>query len=182
MTKRLSKALIASAVLLLITAPRPAALAQTTPAPDRIAGPVDDSRLVRLPNNTHPLARPEFDRGPAPPTLPLERMRLVLMRSPQQEADLEALLDAQQDRSSASFHQWLTPAQFGERFGPSDQDIQVAASWLASQGFRVNNVATGRTAIEFSGTAGQVVSAFHTQIHKYVVHGEEHWANQSDPR
>ena len=40
----------------------------------------------------------------------------------------------------------------------------------------------GKTVIEFSGTAAQVQSAFHTSIHKYVVGGEEHWANSSDPQ
>jgi hypothetical protein len=36
--------------------------------------------------------------------------------------------------------------------------------------------------LEFSGTAGQVQEAFHTTIHKYVVKGEQHWANASDPQ
>ena len=39
----------------------------------------------------------------------------------------------------------------------------------------------GRTVLEFSGSASQVKEAFHTTIHKYVVNGEQHWANASDP-
>ncbi len=36
--------------------------------------------------------------------------------------------------------------------------------------------------LEFSGTAGQVQEAFHTTMHKYVVNGEQHWANAGDPQ
>jgi hypothetical protein len=138
--------------------------------------------LTTLRGNTHPLARPEYDQGAAPDSLPTERILLVLKRSPAQETALRKLLDEQQIKSSPNYHMWLTPEQFGEQFGPADADILAATSWLSSQGFQVNRVAAGRTVIEFSGTAGQVRQAFHTEIHKYVVNGEEHWANASDPQ
>jgi subtilase family serine protease len=143
---------------------------------------VDLENLVTLQGNTHPLARPEFDQGAAPDSLPMERMLLVLQRSAEQETALRKLLDEQQIRSSPNYHMWLTPQQFGEQFGPAAADIQAVTDWLTSQGFEVNRVATGRTLIEFSGTAGAVRQAFHTVIHKFVVNGEEHWANASDPQ
>jgi hypothetical protein len=142
---------------------------------------VDDSNLVVLRGNTHPLARPEYDQGPAPANLPMQRMLLVLKRSPTQEAALEQLLQEQQDNSSPNYHQWLTPQQFGQEFGLSDQDIQTITTWLASHGLQAINVSNGCTVIEFSGTAGQVQDAFHTSIHKYVVNGQPHYANSSDP-
>ena len=40
---------------------------------------------------THPYARPQFDRGAAPDSLPMARMLLVLQRSAAQEAALDAL-------------------------------------------------------------------------------------------
>lgn len=108
------------------------------------------------------------------------RMLLVLKRSPQQESALRKLLDDQQDKSSPSYRQWLTPEQFGKQFGPTDDDLATITRWLQSHGFEVGHT-KGRTVLEFSGNAGQVQQAFHTTIHKYVVHGEEHWANASDP-
>jgi hypothetical protein len=143
---------------------------------------VNLENLVTLRGNTHPLARPEYDQGAAPDSLPTERILLVLQRSAQQETALRKLLDQQQVKSSPNYHMWLTPEQFGEQFGPADADIQAVTDWLTSQGFQVSHVAAGRTVIEFSGTAGQVRQALHTEIHKYVVHGEEHWANASDPQ
>jgi Pro-kumamolisin, activation domain/Bacterial Ig-like domain (group 3) len=158
------------------------ASAQTANVHARITQPVDDTILALLKGNTHPLARAEFDRGAAPAGMPLHRMLLSLKRSPAQESALQQLLIDLQDKSSLNYHKWLTPAQFGQQFGASDEDIQAITSWLGSHGFQVANVSSGRTVIEFSGTVGQVQQAFHTAIHKYVVNGEEHWANSSDPQ
>ena len=155
---------------------------QSAAIPARVTQPVDLQNLVTLRGNVHPLARPEYDQGVAADSLPTERILLVLQRSTQQESALRRLLDQQQVKSSPNYHMWLTPEQFGEQFGPADADIQAVTDWLTSQGFQVNHVAAGRTIIEFSGTAGRVRQALHTEIHKYVVHGEEHWANASDPQ
>jgi hypothetical protein len=171
--------LLAAATLLLIPSLTPA---QTSNVQPRITAAIDEANLTTLRGNTHPLARPEFDRGPAPASLPMERMLLVLKRSAAQETALDALLDQQQDKSSPNYHQWLTPQQFGQQFGPADQDIQTVTSWLQSHGFQVNRVSNGRTVIEFTGTAGQVREAFHTEIHRYTVNNEDHWANSSDPQ
>jgi len=158
------------------------------PAPEtRITQAVDNANLTLLKGNVFSLARAEFDRGAAPLNLPMERMTLVLRSTPGQQAALATLLDEQQDQSSSNYHKWLTPAQFGQQFGASEQDIQTITSWLQSQGFQVNHVANGRNAIEFSGTAGQVQQAFHTTIHKYSVPNaagvsEDHWANAVDPQ
>src|SRR5437879_6606106 len=88
----------------------------------------------------------------------------------------------QQNAASQNYHKWLTPEQFGTQFGPTDADIQTAVSWLVSHGFQVAKVTKGKIAIEFSGNAAQVKEAFHTEIHKYVVNGEAHLANASDPQ
>jgi len=156
--------------------------AQTANVPGRITQAVDMENLVALHGNTHPLARPEYDQGAAPDSLPMERMLLVLQRSAEQEAALRKLLDEQQIKSSPNYHMWLTPEQFGQQFGPADVDLQAVTGWLSSQGFQVSHVAAGGTVIEFSGTAGAVRQAFHTEIHKFAVNGEEHWANASDPQ
>jgi len=137
---------------------------------------------IRDRGNTYPLARAEFDRGPAPADLPMENMLLVLKRSPAQQAALDRLMAEQLDKSSPNFHKWLTPQQFGQQFGASDQDIQTITSWLGSHGFQIIQVTNGRTVINFSGNAGQVQQAFHTAIHSYVVNGEQHWANSTDPQ
>ncbi len=156
--------------------------AQGGAALPRVTDRIDTSRLVTLAGNTHPLARPQFDQGAAPASLPMDRIQLVLKRSPDQETALRTLLDDQQSTSSPNYHKWLTPDQFGQQFGPADADIQAVTSWLSSYGFHDIHVSKGRTVIEFSGTAAQVESALHTPIHRYLVNGESHWANANDPQ
>src|SRR6202046_2697731 len=120
----------------------------------RITQPVDESNLVVLRGNTHPLALPQYDQGAAPASLPLQRMLLVLQRSPQQEAALDQLLEQQQDDSSPNYHCWLTPEQFSASFGPASADVQKITAWVHSHGLQITRASTGGIVIEFSGTAG----------------------------
>ncbi len=159
-----------------------AATAQMAAVPARLTQAIDDTQLVRLQGNVHPLARPEFDQGAVADSTPMNRMLLLLQRSPEQQAALRQLMDEQQSKDSANFHQWLTPDQFGKQFGPADTDIQAITDWLTRQGFQGIKVAAGRTVIEFSGNVGQVRNAFHTDIHKFNVRGEWRQANISDPQ
>jgi subtilase family serine protease len=157
-------------------------IAQHSDAASRIKQAINETKLTVLKGNTYPLARPQFDGGSAPSNLQLNRMLLVLRRGPEQETALDTLLNQQQDKSSPNYHAWRTPIQFGQQFGLSDQDIRTITLWLRSHDFQVNRVANGRVTIEFSGTAGQVNEAFHTEIHRYSINGEEHWANSADPQ
>jgi subtilase family serine protease len=128
------------------------------------------------------LARADFDRGAVAESQPMTRMLLLLKRGNDQEAALQAYMESQQDKSSANYHVWLTPEEFGATYGPADADVQAATDWLVSQGFRVQKVYSGKTVIEFSGTAGQVLAAFATQIRGYKAGGKAYVANASDPQ
>ena len=150
--------------------------------PSRVVDRVDDSRLVRLTGNTHPLARPANDKGLAEPSKLLERMVLVLQRSPEQEVELSAFNERQYDPKSPDYHHWLHAEEFGQLYGPSDSDVSAATSWLHNHGFSIENVSKGRTSIQFTGTVAQVQEAFHVEMHNYLVNGEEHIANDRDPQ
>jgi subtilase family serine protease len=150
--------------------------------PSRVVGMVDDTRLTTLKGNTHPMARAAFDRGLVAPQKMLERMLLVLKRSPEQEAALAAFNERQYDPASPDFHHWLEPEEFGRLYGPSDADMTAITSWLQNHGFRIDNVSPGRINIEFTGTVEQVQNAFHVQMHNYQVNNEAHIANDRDPQ
>jgi subtilase family serine protease len=141
----------------------------------------DDSRTVKLVGNHHPSARPEFEVGSATPDHHMNKMILALNPSEEQNAALDALLAAQQDPSSPFYQKWLTPEQFAEQFGVSSNDVDQITTWLKSHGFTIDEVPPGRRTIVFSGTAGMVQSAFHTPIKQYLVNGELHYANATDP-
>ena len=112
----------------------------------------------------------------------MNHMLLVLQRSPQQETALRNLIDEQQIKNSPNYHAWLTPQQFGQQFGVADADIQKVADWLSQKGFTEIKASNGSMFIEFSGTAGLVRSAFHTEIHNVMVNGQLHIANLTDPQ
>ena len=148
----------------------------------RITRVIDDGITVLRPGNRHPLARAEFDAGPAPSEARLDRMILLLKPDQAQQSALEALLEAQQDPQSPEYQHWLTPEEFGRRFGVAERDVQQIVEWLSSHGFQVETPDASRRQIIFSGTASQVQTAFHTQVRIYNVSGQRHYANAQDPQ
>ena len=150
--------------------------------PSRIAEPIDESQLVTLTGNMHPLAREEFDRGVVDAETGLGRMVLELEPSATQQAELDALVAAQHDPRSPLYRQWLTPAGYGARFGVSAEDAALVAAWLGGHGFTVEEIPPSNRLLVFSGTAGQVAEAFHAEIHRYLVDGVEHVASSEDPQ
>jgi subtilase family serine protease len=149
----------------------------------QVGAPVNDAVRVTLAGNVRPEARNlEYDRGPVPDSFRMNGLQLLLRRPHAQQAALDRFVEDQQNRRSPRYHKWLTAAQFGSQFGPSSRDIAAIADWLGTQGFHVEGVSVGRTLIDFSGDAGHVKTAFHTEIHNLNVNGALHIANMSDPQ
>ncbi len=130
-----------------------------------------------LQGNVHPLAQLRSDRGVVDPEMSLPYLTLHFRPSTTQQAGLDRLLTDQQDVSSPNFHRWLTPEEFGDHFGLSDDDITMIATWLRSQGFQVHGAARGRRWITFGGKAAQIGRAFQTSIHRYEINGKSRYAN-----
>ncbi len=147
----------------------------------RIVRPIDNRDVVRLQGTVHPRASSELDQGPVSPKLALQHMTLTFQPMAAQQAALKGLLAAQLDRSSPDYHKWLTPEEYGDRFGLNEIDANTVATWLRSQGFTVEEIARSRTWISFSGIAAQVEAAFHTSIHNYLVDGTLHYSPASEP-
>jgi subtilase family serine protease len=143
---------------------------------------IDEEKLVTLQGNTRPEAKAKNDRGAVSDHFPIEHMLLQLRRSPEQEQALQQFIDELHTKGSPKFHRWITARKFGETFGLAKQDLDTISGWLESHGFTVNVVYPSGTIIDFSGTAGQVRNAFHTEIHSLEVNGEKHVANMSDPK
>ncbi|HEY3840906.1 MAG TPA: protease pro-enzyme activation domain-containing protein, partial [Bryobacteraceae bacterium] len=149
--------------------------------PNRILVKPDNTHRIYLNGNVHPKARAEYDQGRVSPSLQLNHVTLHFKLSAAQQTDLEQLLKDQQDPSSPSYHQWLTPEQFGARFGVSDADLASTTAWLQSQGLTVTGTARAKNHITFDGPASSIENAFGTELHTYLVDGEKHFANASEP-
>ena len=109
-------------------------------------------------------------------------MYLQLKRSPEQDLAAQRFVESLTDKTSPNFHKWITAAEYGRRFGAAPEDIATVTRWLQSHGFSVNNVPANNMVIDFSGTAGQVREALHTEIHTLDVAGKRYFANMSDPQ
>lgn len=151
-------------------------------AASRIKLPIDDQNRVTLTGNVHPLAQAQYDQGAVEDSFPASRIILMLSRSSEKEAALQQFLQDAHTPGNASYHRWLTPQQIGAAYGPSDAEVGAVTGWLKQHGFAVGRLSPGKTALEFSGTAGEVKQTFHTEIHAYLVNGELHYANNADPQ
>ena len=149
--------------------------------PDRIAATIDNSQAVVLKGNVHPKAQPQYDQGRAESSMKLPCITMLTKPTAGQQADLKRFLKQQQDPSSANYRKGLTPEQYADRFGLSQNDISKITDWLLSQGFTIAQVARGRDWIAFSGTVELVDKVFRTEIHTYLVAGEKHFANATEP-
>jgi pseudomonalisin len=148
----------------------------------RIMHAINESDRFTFSGDRLPLLDDSTDLGPVDGNLPLKNMLLILKSSPAQLAALEAFSQAQQTPGAAEYHHWLTPEEFAGHFGVASEDLAKLKSYLISKGFSIDEVAAGGRSIKFSGTAAQVKNAFHTEIHHYVWHGENHIANNSNPQ
>jgi MYXO-CTERM domain-containing protein len=146
-----------------------------------IAGPIDPSRLATLPGNLVPALRAAEDLGRLDGAIELPAISLELRPSPGQRSERAALLARQQDRSSPDYHRWLTPEEYGARFGAARPDLDRIGAWLASEGFTAPRVARSATAITVAGTVAQVEAAFHTELHRYRLDGHPRFGLARDP-
>jgi trimeric autotransporter adhesin len=126
----------------------------------QITQSINNQQRVTLKGNVRPMPRRAHDLGAVDVSMAASRVLLLLKRPAEQEAALRQFIADANTPGTPSYHHWLTPAQLGAQFGPADSDVQAVVAWLQSQGFAVSKVSKAKTAIEFSGTAGQIESAF----------------------
>ncbi len=169
------------AALLAALALGTAAAAQTNAHPvARITAKVDNAVTTRL-SGTHPNFVDHAQVGARlESSTRLAHLRLVLSATEEQEAALRTLMQEQQDKTSPNYHKWLTPDAYGQSFGAATADVGRITAWLQDQGFSVESVAKSNRIITFSGTAGQVETAFHTQINHVEIDGVPHLSNTTD--
>src|ERR1700685_995923 len=154
--------------------------AQTTD--NLVRMPVNPLNRVQLTGHHPAWANTQNDAGAVPADLPIERLTLVLARSPQLEQAYTQFLKDQQDPGSPDDHHWLTPAQIGQRFGVSAHDIHAVTVWLQSQNLHVDSVSNSRQRITFSGPASAVGNAFGAEMHYFTVSGEKRISNNAEPQ
>ncbi len=161
--------------LFLSVACGPAAVGQA-----RITSAIQNNERVAVAGTAPAVLANSVETGRVPGSQSLGRMLLMLAPTADQELAATNLVSALHDSSSASFHKWLTPAQFGQQFGVADADAAQVQQWLQSQGFTVHEVSQSRRFIVFSGNASQIENAFSTEMHTYSYKGQSFISNSKN--
>ena len=144
---------------------------------------VNDDDTVRVAGNVHEGARADRDAGPTDVNLRMDKMVLVLTPRADAAERPDQLIVRLHDPASPDYHHWLTPEEYGQRFGISDGDLHDVTSWLQRQGFTVDEIVAGRGSINFSGKVADVERTFKTPIRNYRGDdGTIHHANAVDPQ
>jgi subtilase family serine protease len=153
--------------------------AQITQA-DRVTVQPELTNSVRLAGHLPRWANPAADVGPVAADTNLH-LTFVLSRAPQLQADFTQLLADQQDPASPRYHQWLTPQQVGELYGPTQHDIDALAAWLTSRGLAAPEVSPSRIFLTVNGPASTVSAALSTSFHSFILNGEPRLSTTQDP-
>lgn len=175
-----------SRLLLPLTLSVAAFVASSTPLQaatvhNRITSAISGSKRAVLEHSVPLRAMRASDLGAAQTDHALTGLSVRFSMTDEQQAELTRLLAAQQDPASPEYHQWLTPEQFGARFGLSAADMAKVSAWLTGQGFKITGRARSSTFITFAGTVAQAEKAFGTSIHSLTYKGEPHISNMSNP-
>jgi subtilase family serine protease len=88
------------------------------------------------------------------------------------EAALEAAVVAVSDPSSASYQQYLTPAQFRARYKPAARTMHSVSAWLRDSGLKVTGTEAAGRYITATGTVAGAEKAFATQLHQFAKGGK----------
>ncbi len=97
-------------------------------------------------------------RGAVDPAQPVGFDVMLPLRD---HAGLEALLRAQHDPASASFHRWISPGEFARRFGPAAASLDRVGAAFAAEGLAVER---HTRSLHVSGSAAQVGRALRTGL------------------
>jgi pseudomonalisin len=125
-------------------------------------------------------ATADHDLGRAP-AIRLDHVTVWFARSAERQRAFVAWQVEQQTVGSSHFHEWLTPAQIGERFGASDADIAMLTDWLRDSGFAIRRVSNSRMFVEIAGTTTVAAAAFGVEFHRYRVGTRELLAIDREP-
>jgi subtilase family serine protease len=88
-------------------------------------------------------------------------------------AAVEQAATAMATPGSASYHHFLTAAQYQARFGPTAASVQAVSSYLRSAGLHVTSVGAGNRYVTVTGTVRAAEKAFNAQIERYRHAGAE---------
>jgi subtilase family serine protease len=101
-----------------------------------------------------------------------QTMRLVLTLPLRNEDRLDSLLEDLYNPNSPNFRQFLSVEEFTERFGPTQEDYDLALDFARTHGLKVVGTSINRLNIDVVGSVANIENALHIKMNSYK-HPEE---------
>jgi hypothetical protein len=95
-------------------------------------------------------------------------LRLVISLPWRNQTELDGLLGGLTDPGSTNYHQWLTPEQFTQKFGPTEADYQKVAEFARANGLAVKALASNRMLLDVDAPVATIEKAFHLTLRRYA--------------
>ena len=96
-----------------------------------------------------------------------QEMRLDVVLPLRDPGGLKSFLRDVYDPTSFSFHRFVTPAEFTERFGPSQADYDAVVKYVKANGFEVVGGSRDGMEVQIKGPVSSVEKAFHVAMFNY---------------
>ncbi len=98
---------------------------------------------------------------------PSLKLQLAITLPMRNQAQLDALLAQIYDPKSPQYRQYLSVAEFTDRFGPTEADYAAAVSFFSNAGFQVTGVTANRYVIDVAGRVSDIERVFHVKMGLY---------------
>jgi len=96
-----------------------------------------------------------------------ETLQIDMVLPLRDQAGLDKFLQDVYDPTSSSYHHFLTPQQFTERFGPTQRDYDTAVGYLKSYGLKVVGGTRDGMDIQAGGSITSIEAAFNVYMGRY---------------
>ncbi len=136
------------------------------------------SANYKISNNTPGFIAGAVDRGPVDPAA-IITVNVWLKLQNQQKLDV--LVEHQKQKSSPSYHRWITQDELNADYGPTQQEVNAVESFLSRKNLTVLSVAENNLYIKVQGAAAVIQQAFNVEIHAYSMKGTHYRSNTGDP-
>ncbi len=95
------------------------------------------------------------------------RLNLVIHLPVRNPDELNSLIDRLSDPASPDYRQWLSVAEFTERFGRTEAEYQKVADFAEANGFVVTYKSPNRLMLVVRGSVAQIEKAFNVKMRTY---------------
>lgn len=160
----LAAALVSGGLAATLSAPASAQPAQGAIKPTPGAVGIVSTRMTTLSGHVPDLAKQSTLLGALPSDQTLAVSVALPFRNPAALADF---LKGLNNPADPRYGQYLTPAQFGAQFGPTQAEYNTLIAYLQSKGLTVSQTSPARTYLSLSGTTAQVNAAFGVAIKQF---------------